>query len=397
MRRSTVFPALAVFLVVFAVAGAAFVATRISGSASGGGGSAATKMAERWLRDDPTTGIEIYPGVFPPVLDQLLNQGVTNAADRMSLPVVPNARLVGSSHLKQPGGGDLVWLMYDVDGDVSTVAKTIADQMNQTPWQVLAQIAEQTERVVQFQNTRVADLDGSVVVRLYPNPNTYRLTVSRDGRETTLDVKLTALTPSIGAGTSGDLTVTRVDPGPAQTAGLQSRDRIVRVEDTAVSNPSELAAALQAVAHSGSPRSSVMYVVQVRAPEGAPGAAAAGLAFAPPQPALALPQEFPAQQAWQGLTVVRYAFGQQQGGKAYRASFVSKDAAAAVANRVRDGLRAAGWQITADQPQGFATQLQVEHAGQGLVGQIAIDQFAEDPAYIEVVVQLQSAQAAGRP
>jgi len=178
-------------------------------------------------------------------------------------------------------------------------------------------------------------------------------------------------------------------------AGLRSGDRIVRVEGTAVSNPSELAVALQAVAHSGSPRSSVMYVVQLRAPE-APGAASA-LAFAPPQPPLVLPQEFPAQQAWQGLTVVRYAFGQQQGGKAYRASLVSKDAAAAVATRVRDGLKAAGWQITADQPQGFATQLQVEHTGQGLVGQIAIDQFVEDPAYIEVVVQLQSAQAAGRP
>ncbi|MGE3855635.1 MAG: PDZ domain-containing protein [Dehalococcoidia bacterium] len=395
MRRSTVFPAVAVFLVVFAVAGAAFVATRVTGSATGGGGSAATKMAERWLRDDPTTGIEIYPGSLPPVLDQLLNQGVTNAADRMTLPVAPNARLVGSSHLKQPGGGDLVWLMYDVDGEVGTVAQAIAQQMDETPWQVLAQIAEQTERVVQFQNTRSADLSGTVVVRLYPNPATYRLTVARGGGETSMDVKLTALTPTIGAGTRADLTVTRVDPGPAQNAGLQTGDRIVRVGDTAVSNPSQLAAALQAVAHSGSPRASVMYVVQVRTPED--GSAPAGLAFAPPQPALSLPQDFPAQQAWQGLTLVRYAFGQQQGGKAYRASFVSKDAAAAVATRVRDGLKAAGWEITADQPQGFATQLQVQHAGQGLVGQISIDQFAEDPAYIEVLVQLQSGQAAGRP
>jgi hypothetical protein len=68
-----------------------------------------------------------------------------------------------------------------------------------------------------------------------------------------------------------------------------------------------------------------------------------------------------------------------------------------VATKVRDGLKAAGWQITADQPQGFATQLQIAHQGQGLVGQVAIDQFPEDPAYIQVLVQIQSGQAAGRP
>lgn len=393
MRRSTVFPALAVFIVVFAVAAAAFVATRISGAATGGGG-AATKMAERWLRDDPTTGVEIFSGVVPSVLDQLLNQGVTNASERMSLPIVPNARLVGSSHLKQPGGGDLVWVMYDVDGDVSAVTKAVAERMNQTPWQVTAQIAQETEQVVQFQNTRLAELDGSVVIRLEPNADTYRLTVSRGGSESTMNVRLTALAPSIGAGVQGDLTVTRVDPGPAQTAGVQKGDRIVRVEDTAVKSPAELAAALQAVAHSGTPRASVMYVVQVQAPQDAAGAP---VAFAPPKTPLPLPQEFPAPQAWQGLTVVRYAFGQQEGGKVYRASLVSKDPAATVANRVRDGLKAAGWQITADHPQGFATQMQIANAGQGLAGQVVIDQFAQDPAYIEVVVQIQSGQAAGRP
>lgn len=393
MRRSTVFPALAVFIAVFAVAAAAFVATRISGAASGGGG-AATRMAERWLRDDPTTGVEIFPGVVPPVLDQLLNQGVTNASERMALPVVPNARLLGSSHLKQPGGGDLVWVMYDVDGEVAAITQAVAERMNQTPWQVTAQIAQETEQVVQFQNTRIADLNGSVIVRLEPNADTYRLTVARGGGERTMDVKLTALAPSVGVGVQGDLTVTRVDPGPAQTAGLQAGDRIVRVEDTAVKSPSELASAMQAVAHAGTPRASVMYVVQVQAPQDAAGAPTA---FAPPRTPLPLPQEFPAQQAWQGLTVVRYAFGQQEGGKVYRASLVSKDGAAAVADRVRDGLKAAGWQITADQPQGFATQLQIANAGQDLAGQVVVDQFAEDPAYIEVVVQIQSGQAAGRP
>ena len=392
MRRSTVFPAIAVFLVVFAVAAAGFATSRLQGGGSGGG--AVTKMAERWLRDDGATGVEINPGVVTPVLDHLLNAGATSPADRMSLPVHPQAKLLGSSHLKQPAGGDLVWVMYDVEGDVAAVTEAIIAQLDASPWQVMAQIAQATERVIQFQNTRLADFEGSAIVRLYPNAADYRLTVQRDGAQTTLTVKLTALAPSIGAGTQPDLTVTRVDAGPAQQAGLRQGDRMVRVNDTAVGNPAELAKALQAVAHSGTPRSSLMYVVQMRAPEealGAPGA------FTPPLTPLALPQGFPAQQAWQGLTVVRYAFGQQQGGNAYRASLVSKDSTGAVATRVRDGLQAAGWAITADQPQGFATQLQIAHQGQGLIGQVGIDQFAEDPAYIEVLVQIQSGQAAGRP
>ncbi len=401
MRRSTFLPALAVTMVVLAVAAAGLIARTLNittgrgaSGAAAGSSSAAQKMAERWLRDDATTGVEIFPGAVPPALDYLLNGAVTNPADRMTVPTVPNARLVGSSFLKQPDGGDLVWLMYDVDGDVATVAQTVAGQMDKSPWQVTAQIAQETERVVQFQNTRLADVEGSVIVRVYPNSENYRLTVSRGGKETSLTVKLTALAPSLGAETQANLTVTRVDAGPAQAAGLQKGDQIVRVNDTAVKSPGELAAALQGAALSGSPRSSVMYVLQAKAPEPAVGAVSS---FAPPRKPLALPQDFPAGQAWQGLTVLRYAYGQQQGGKAFRASMVSKDAAAAVASKVRDGLKAAGWQITQDQPQGFATQLQIANAAQGLAGQVAIDQFAQDSAYIQVVVQIQSGQAAGRP
>ena len=402
MRRNTVIPALAVVLVVFAVAAVALTARVLNitvpqsggGSAASGGGSAAQKMAERWLRDDAATGVEVYPGAVPPALDYLLNGTVTNPADRITLPTAPGARLVGSSFLKQPDGGDLVWLMYDADGDVATVAQAVAGQMDKTPWQVTAQIAQETERVVQFQNSRLADLEGSVIVRLAPNASSYRLVVARGGQETTLNVKLTALAPSIGAETQPNLTVSRVQAGPEQAAGLRQGDQIVRVNDTAVKNPAELAAALQGAALSGAPKSSLMYVLQSHAPEPAVGAVST---FAPPQKPLALPQEFPAQQAWQGLTVVRYAFGQQQGGRAYRASLVSKDSAAAVAGKVRDGLKAAGWQITQDQPQGFATQLQIAHTGQGLVGQVGIDQFPQDSAYIQVVVQIQSGQATGRP
>ncbi|MFA7249299.1 MAG: PDZ domain-containing protein [Dehalococcoidia bacterium] len=391
MRRSTVFPAIAVFLAVFAVAAAGFVASRVKG---GSGGDAITTMAERWLRDDATSGVEVYPGIMPPVLDQILNAGVTNPADRMSLPVHPQARLLGSSYIHQSDGTDLVWLMYDVEGDLAAVSQAVAAQLNASPWQVNGGLAESTQRVVRFQNNRLADVEGSVVVRLDPNAPDYRLTVSRGGAETTLHVKMTALTPTLGGATEQNLTVTRVDPGPAQEAGLKKGDRIVRVNDTAVKSPPELGAALQSAANTGTPRSALTYILASRAQD---TEAAPASAYVPPAKPLTLPEKFPAPQAWQGLSVVRYAWGQQQGATAYQASMISKDGAPAVAGRVRDGLKAAGWQITNDTAVGFATQLQIANATDGLAGQVSIDEYPEDSAYVEVIVQIQSGQSAGRP
>lgn len=397
MRRNTVLLAAAALLVVLAVGVAGVVAMRYAGGSlarGGGSGRAALTMAERWLREDATSGVEIYPGILPPVLDQILNSGATNPADRMVLPIHPKATLLGSSYIHQADGTDLVWVMYDVEGDIGAVAQVVSDQLNQSPWQVMAGVGEDTARVVRFQSSRISDLEGSAIVRLNPNADRYRLTVSRGGKDTTFDVTLTALAPSIGAGIQADLTVTRLDPGPAQAAGLKKGDKIVRVNDTAVKTPQELGAALQAAVNTGAPRAALTYIVAVRAQE---DQATATRAFVPPQKPLALPQAFPAPQAWQGLTVLRYAWGQQQGGKAYQASMVSKDTAAVVANRVRDGLKAAGWQITGDTPVGFATQLQITNSTAGLSGQVSIDQYPEDSAYIQVVVQIQSGQGSGRP
>ncbi|MSQ31533.1 MAG: hypothetical protein EXR64_05900 [Dehalococcoidia bacterium] len=391
MRRNMVLAAVAAALVVVAVAAAGFATLRARGD--WGGDGAALIMVERWLRDDATSGVEVFPGVVAPVLDQLLNGSVTKPAERITLPVHPNARLLGSSYIHQGDGTDLVWVMYDVDGDIAAVAQVVAEQLNRSPWQVSAGLGQDTSRVLRFRNSRLTDIDGTAIVRLNPNAARYRVTVSRGGTDTTLTVKLTALAPSLGVGIDGSLAVGRVDPGPAQEAGVKQGDRIVRVNDTTVTNPQQLAAALQAVANAGSPRSALTYIVAASAP----GDPAAGRAFVPPQQPIVLPQTFPARQAWQGLTVLRYAWGEQPGGGAFQASLVSKDSAAVVAARVRDGLRAEGWQITGETPNGFATQLQIANASSGLSGQVSIDQYAEDSAYLQVVVQIQSGQATGRP
>ena len=397
MRRNTVLPALAVFLVVFAVAVAGFIASRVTV----GGGGAAVGIAERLLREDAHSGVQVYTGKLPPALDQILNLGVTNASDRITFPAHPQSKLVGSSHLQQSDGTNLVWLMYEVDSDIGTVADAVAQQLDKSPWQVTARRGEETARILRFTNSGIVDFEGSALVRLIPASDRYRLTVAREGKETTLDVKVTALSPSVSAVTLADLTVQRVEPGPALEAGLKQGDKIVKVNDTAVKSSQELAAALQDVAQTGKQRSTLTYILALR---GNADAAAPPPAFAPPKSALALPQDFPAMQAWQGLTVLEYTWGQQPGapgqqagGRGYQATMVSKDAAAAVAGKVRDGLKAAGWTITADTPVGFATQVQVAHPGQRLVGQVEIDQFAGDSAYIQVVVQIQSGPATGTP
>lgn len=391
MRRNNVLPVLAVFVVVFAVAAAGFVASKVKSPGSTGGAS--LQMAEQLLRQDATTGIEILPGVVVAALDQMVNAGVTNPAERMTLPIVPNARLIGSTHIQGGDGGSLVLVMYEVDQDMSTVTDVLSKQLDQSPWQITGAQGQATQRVLGFRNTR-NDLEGSVTVRLEPQADSYSLTVSRGGKDVTVRMKITALTPSVGAATQPDLTIVRVEPGPAQVAGLMQGDRIVRVNDTAVKTPQELAAALATTVTSGNPRSAVAYLLaQGPSPDQAKGATA----FVAPQPPLALPANFPAAQAWQGLTVVDYATGQVEGGRAYNLRLVSKEPAAAIANRVRDGLKAAGWQIVSDTPQGFATQLEVANQAQGLVGQVAIDQFEGDSAYVQVVVRIQSGATAGRP
>ena len=391
MRRNNVLPAVAVFMVVFAVAAAGFMASRIKSPGSTGGAS--LRMAEQLLRRDATTGIEIAPGVVVAALDQMVNAGVTNAADRMNLPIAANARLIGSTHIQGGDGGSLVLVMYEVDQDMSTLAEALSKQLDQSPWQVTGAQGQATQRVLGFRNTR-NDLEGSVTVRLQPQVDAYSLTVSRGGKDVTVRMKITALAPSVGAATQPDLTIVRVEPGPAQVAGLQAGDKILRVNDTTVKNPQELAAALAVTVVAGSPRSSVAYLL-AQAPS--PDQAARASAFVAPQPPLVLPANFPAAQAWQGLTVVDYATGQVERGRAYNLRLVSKDPAAAVANRVRDGLKAAGWTIVSDTPQGFATQLEVANQAQGLVGQVAIDHLEGDSAYIQVVVRIQSGTPAGRP
>lgn len=383
-RRFTVFAA------VLAVSALAIASCGGDEASSGG-----LQLADRWLRvgEEISTNVGVYDRALPPDLSELLNPEIVQngpASDPVALPVHPQAVLLGSYHLRRSDGTNLLWLIYDVDGDSAEVAKTIGQQLDQSPWQVVGGQANEALSVVRFQNTRSGDLDGSAVVQENPSSSDFRLTVVRAGKEVALTVPRSAPVPLLAAKLGTDLAVTRVDSGPEHSAGLQVGDRISRVNDTAVTSQQTLDAALHALATSGQRRSSVTYVVQIRPPV-APEASTFVVPLTPPQ----LPAAFPAQEAWQGLTVLDFVWGAQQGGKTYQATLISKDGSGTVTSRVRDGLTAAGWEITADAAAGFATELTIANPGSGQSGQVSIDAFPTDSAYVQVVVQIQSAGAGG--
>lgn len=376
MRLYRLLPAIAVLVLLGATLAGGLVAFRLTGP----GGGAVETMMERWLRRDATAGVEVYPGILPPALDAMLNSGVTgDPRARVTLPVHPGARLLGSSYVHEPDG-DLVWMMYDVPGDLASVAAVIAQQLSADPWIVIGGSGEETSRVIHFANARLGNVQGQAIVELEPRADSFRLTVQRDAGETALTVRRTALSPSIGAITSLDLTVDRVNGGLAAQAGLRVGDRIVRVDDTPVATRQELAAALQSLVNAGPPRAAITYLVA------APVDSVPVEPFLTPKTAIVLPPGFPAPDAWEGLTVIEYGWGPQLG---YQAAFATTATSAAVANRVRDGLAAAGWEISGETPQGAATLWQIAKPDEGRSGQVGIGPLPGDSAYLQVVVQIQ--------
>ena len=370
----------------------ALLAVALSGCSGGDERDGGLTLADRWLRvgEDLGTGVRLYDHALPPDLSDLLNPGSdagATASDRVSLPVHPQATLLGSYQLQNADGTSVLWLIYDVAGVGAEVARTIAQQLDQSPWQVVGGQGDEAMTVVRFQNSRSSELDGSAVVQERPSTSEFKLTVARGGRETALTVSRSATVPTIEGALGPDLTVTRVAAGAARTAGMLVGDRLVRVNDAPVTSKATLDAALRGLASSGTRRSSIAYVVQIRLQT------PTEVTFLPPPVPLSLPATFPAAEAWRGMAVLDFGWGTQPGGKGFHATLVSEDSSTVVANRVRDALKAAGWEILGDTPLGFATQLSIAHRGDGYVGQVSIDTLPQDSEYVQVQVQIQTGTA----
>jgi hypothetical protein len=369
-------------------AACALLLTACGGSDDAESGNA---LAERWLRlgEEPQTSVAVYDGALPPNLVQLLNQDAddeTPEEDLVSFPVHPDGDLLGSYVMRTPDGASLIWLIYDVPLDEREIEATVAQQLDESPWQATSMQANPSLSVVQFQSTISGDVEGSVIVQAQPSVRAFEITVSRDDSERTLEFTRGAYIPVIEAGIDDDLAVNRVDPGMARLAGLEDGDRIVAVGETAVSNREELVAALQGLAQDGERSTGLTYIIQVQpvaAPDEAP--------FVLP-PSRELPDRFPSREVWEGLTVVEYRWVSVAEGRAYEAGMLAMESTSATAANMRQALETAGWEIIDDRPSGFATILDVAHTNDGLVGSVQIDAFQENQDYTLVVVQIQTAQ-----
>jgi len=351
-----------------------------------------SELAERWLRagEESTAGVAVYERALPPYFVDLLNpdrDADTPEEDLIAFPVHPEGELLGSYLLRRVDGSQITWLFYDVpESSVGDTMDVVSGQLDASPWQVLSRSGSRSNRILGFENTRNEDITGNAIVEPVAQSEEFTLVVERDDEEVTLTLPRAASVPLIEASYNNGLLVEDVFPGFAQDAGLQEGDQIVRVGETEVSDAQDLHRALQGL-NSGAGTVSLLYLIQFAPPpqvEPPPFVTADGLA---------LPSEFPAQEAWDGLLLDSYEVSRDASGRYFFAALFSEDTPTAVANVVRDGLQAAGWEITSDEAAGFGTNLEYVHEDDGLVGVASIDESALDETLTQVLVQIQTAPA----
>ncbi|MDO9444565.1 MAG: PDZ domain-containing protein [Dehalococcoidia bacterium] len=355
--------------------------------------SAGTLLADRWLRlgEEPQAEVLVFDRALPPGFSELLNPSATAdtpEADRLALPVHPQGELLGSYLIRRTDGSNLVWLLYDLPGGtVAEAADTLATQLDQTPWQVTGGQAGAAFTLVSFQSTRSGDLEGTAVVQPVPALSTFELIVDRDGSATTLTVPRGSIIPLLDAEIGADLAVQSTRAGLASAAGLREGDRITSAGGTVVATRDDLEAALAGLA-AGS-FASITYLLQI-----APASVVDALPFTPPA-GIVLPASFPSRSAFDGLTPLGYSWTKEPAGSFWQANLVSTDPTTAVVDRVRSGLEAAGWEIVADAPVGFATRIDFRNVAESLAGSVQMDLSPDDEDYTQVVIVIQTDTTAG--
>ncbi len=367
--------------------------TLISCTDEGDADRTGAALAERWMRvgQDHAAHVQVLEAELPPDLIDLLNPARTAdtpAADLIAFPIHPEGELLGSYLLRRMNGEQVVWIFYDVPAaTLSSVTDTVSSQLDETPWQVVGRQGNRSFSFLQFENTRSGDVTGNAIIEVAPPRETFTLTVSRDGAEVALEILRVSPTPAIEAEVEDDLEVLQVFPGQARDAGIQERDQIIRVGTTDVSTQDQLQRALESL--SAAPQYiSVIYSLQFTAP----------VDTTPPlvtYQGVTLPSHFPAEDVWAALAVDEYQAVVDPSGSFFSASFLSEDRPTTVADAIRQSLEDSGWTIVADEPIGFATQIEFERADDRLVGIVQIDESALNDALTQVAVQIQTSAPAG--
>lgn len=127
-------------------------------------------LAERLVRagEDPETRVDALPGELPEDLRDALNPGATEDTpdeDIVSLPVHPEATLVGSIRVESPDGMVTYFVIYDVDGAAADIEGAVAEQVNESPWQTVQGLSTDGTTALRFQSTVSGDITGQVTIQ----------------------------------------------------------------------------------------------------------------------------------------------------------------------------------------------------------------------------------------
>ena len=225
------------------------------------------------------------------------------------------------------------FIVFDLIGSPADIEQTIAEQLDQSPWQATGGQSSEEIAIVQFQSTVSADVQGVAWVQPILS-------------SATLTAAAASAAAAEGEG-EGDAT----DAGaPALEGPLASLLYLIQVLPPTTSEPPDF-----------------------ELPEGRP-----------------LPAAFPAAfLVDDDMTVVSTAWRTQPGATAYQITVLSSGSSFDLAEDYRERLEGEGWELTADEAVGFATVLGFASESDGIQGQIQLDAFQEDEGYTQVILELQ--------
>jgi hypothetical protein len=353
--------------------------------------TAGSPLADALLRaQGGGAGIEVetLDGKLPAGLQEALNPG--RAADskdpKPELPAPPKSTLQASGRVTRPDGSMTYLVAYEVKSDERTTADVMRLLVDAAPWQLVRGRTSAGVSLFDFEFTRSGSISGAVVVQQEPTTKTFDMVVSRDGKERTLKVRRLAFEPALAAELEerdGGVAVTRVVPGEAATAGLQSGDRLVRIGGKNVTDTASMQTALRSLEDGKNPLTSVVMVLTVALDRPVQPA------FALPSPS-ALPEGFPAQfLLLEGLAPVAVDWSIQPQGRSYDVTWLSRRTPSDVSGALRQAVLRQGLQVLEDTAKGFGASISFGSADGSLTGTVDVDVFPDDDAYAVIHAQIQ--------
>jgi hypothetical protein len=181
----------------------------------------------------------------------------------------------------------------------------------------------------------------------------------------------------------------QINESPWQTLGGQSNESVtaLRFQSTVSSDVSGTVAIQPVAGVAGAkPTASVIYIVEIESSSPPPNEP-----FVLPT-ARSIPEGFPADFVLPDMTPIQVQWATSPQGRTFQLVLLTKQSSLDVTDRYRTLLQKAGWNLTADDAQGFATSLEFDKDGGSSQAAVSIDAFEQDATYTAVQFQLQLAR-----